>query len=127
MLINTSPSPATCSKAEGAESPRIDLMETKANTTPLWRQDESLRDLEGRLTASSGIRVVSFDFFDTLISRLCAEPTDLFIEAGRRLAEQDLLLRPMSPPEFRAARIAADEQARTKAVQAGRSSEVVLA
>jgi len=101
------------------------------NTQParmLWQQDESLRGLEQRLAdGPAGTRVVSFDFFDTLFSRLCAEPSDLFIEVGRRLKQQNQLLVPLSPPEFRAARIAADEQARAKASRAGRSSEVKLA
>ena len=101
-------------------------MDTKPSSTPLWRQDESLREVEKILAANAGIRVVSFDFFDTLVSRLCAEPQDLFIEVGRRLSQQNLLLSSLSPSEFRAVRIAADEQARTKAAKSGRCSEVTL-
>lgn len=94
----------------------------------LWRQDESLRGLGERLAAAQGgVRVVSFDFFDTLICRLCAEPSDLFIELGRRLAAQDMLLLPLTPEEFRGVREAADERAREKAVKAQRSYEVRLA
>lgn len=93
----------------------------------LWCQDESLRDLRERLASRpEDIRVVSFDFFDTLICRLCAEPSDLFIEVGRRLADAKLLKLPLSPEEFHAVRIAADEQARRLAVSRGRSSEITL-
>src|SRR5579871_6500763 len=107
---------------------KADKMQTPQPTRMLWQQDEDLRDLEQRLASGSvGTRVVSFDFFDTLFSRLCAEPSDLFIEAGRRLAQQNQLLIPLSPVEFRAARIAADERAREKSSRAGRSSEVKLA
>jgi predicted HAD superfamily hydrolase len=95
--------------------------------TALWKQDESLKKLAELLEQkTSGICVVSFDFFDTLVSRICAEPSDLFIEVGRRLAKADMLLVPLSPVEFRSARIAADERAREKASRAKRSSEVKL-
>lgn len=93
-----------------------------------WRQDESLREIGERLSGRpADIQAVSFDFFDTLVSRMCEEPADLFIELGRRLAKRDLLRAPLSPVEFRAARIAADEQARGKAAVAKRSSEITLA
>lgn len=93
----------------------------------LWQQDESLRQLRTRLaTLPDDIRVVSFDFFDTLICRLCAEPSDLFIEAGRRLAAASLLKLPLSPEEFHAVRVAADDKARRLAVSRGRSSEITL-
>lgn len=94
----------------------------------LWRQDESLRHLAGRLSESPRtIRVVSFDFFDTLIYRLCAEPADLFIELGRRLAAAELLRQPLSPAQFRDIRVAADIKARRAAAAEGRSSEITLA
>jgi predicted HAD superfamily hydrolase len=95
--------------------------------TPLWEQDESLRPLRRRLEAQPRtVRVVSFDCFDTLVLRLCAEPSELFVEVGRQLAARDLLAVPLTPVEFRAARIAADERARDAAQQKGKSSEVTL-
>ena len=103
-------------------------MESNPPRPMLWQNDESLRGLAARLAERpSCIRLVSFDFFDTLVSRLCAEPSDLFIEVGRQLAQCGLMLTPLSPPEFRAARIAADERARDNAVQHGRGSELKLA
>lgn len=103
-------------------------MHTAPETKPLWQQDESLRVLVERLADKpTDIRVVSFDFFDTLVSRICAEPNELFIEVGRRLINQGQLLTPLTPAEFRAARIAADEAARKRAIAAGKLGEVKLA
>ncbi len=103
-------------------------MQSKVETTPLWQKDESLRVLVERLANQPAhIRVVSFDFFDTLCSRVCAEPNELFIEVGRRLASQSQFLTPLTPAEFRAARIAADEAARKRARAAGKLGEVKLA
>ena len=94
---------------------------------PLWLQDESLRSLRERLAARpADIEVVSFDCFDTLLYRLCAEPSDLFVEAGRRLATNGLLKFPMTPEEYRSARAAADTRARRNARDQGRSAEVTL-
>lgn len=102
-------------------------MQASEPTSALWTQDESLRKLRSRLaTLPEDIRVVSFDFFDTLICRLCAEPSDLFIEVGRRLADAKLLRRPLSPEEFHDARVAADDQARRLATSCGRSPEITL-
>jgi predicted HAD superfamily hydrolase len=103
-------------------------MQTDHETAPLWQKDESLRTLVARLADQPrDIRVVSFDFFDTLVSRVCAEPNELFIEVGRRLASQGHLLTALTPAEFRAARIAADEAARKRAIANGKLGEVKLA
>lgn len=102
-------------------------MQASEPTSALWTQDESLRKLRSRFaTLPEDIRVVSFDFFDTLICRLCAEPSDLFIEVGRRLADAKLLRRPLSPEEFHDARVAADDKARRLATSRGRSPEITL-
>ncbi len=96
--------------------------------TNLWQRDESLKDAGLRLTEkNAGVRVVSFDFFDTLICRVCGDPNDLFIEVGRQLTTRGLFLRPFTPMEFHSVRIAADEQAHKKAAAQGRSSEIKLA
>lgn len=99
-----------------------------AASVPAWRQDEYLRDVGGRLTSPpSDVRVISFDFFDTLVCRLCADPADLFIEVGRQLAQRGMLRQPLDPMEFKAARQAADERAREAAQQQGKSTELRLA
>jgi predicted HAD superfamily hydrolase len=95
---------------------------------PAWMWDESLRKLETRLAPSSTSlpRVVSFDFFDTLVLRLCKDPTDLFVELGRQLARMGLLRMPLTPSEFRSVRISAEEKARQKVARAGRCPEIGL-
>ncbi len=102
-------------------------MQTSDYPASLWTQDESLAPVAALLNRDSGApRVVSFDFFDTLICRLCADPADLFIEVGRRLAARGDLLAPLSPAEFKAARMAADDKARDLASQRRQTSEVTL-
>ena len=92
-----------------------------------WMRDESLRPLLDRLAPTAAPpRLVSFDFFDTLLFRLCAEPSDLFIETGRQLAARGLLRAAYSPSEYRAVRLAADEQARGARLSAGKVPEVTL-
>jgi FMN phosphatase YigB (HAD superfamily) len=94
---------------------------------PAWMRDESLRPLAERLAPGGAPpRIVSFDFFDTLLFRLCAEPSDLFIETGRQLAARGLLRAAFAPPEFRSARIAADERSRAARVSASKVPEVTL-
>lgn len=92
-----------------------------------WMRDESLRPLLDRLTPSAAPpRLVSFDCFDTLLFRLCADPSDLFIETGRQLAAQGLLRAAYSPSEYRSIRIAADEKARAARLSAGKFPEITL-
>jgi len=98
------------------------------DSPPAWRQDESLRLLEARLAPSAARpRVVSFDFFDTLISRLCAEPSDVFVEVGRQLAKSGLLRSEISPTSFRTIRMTAEAKAREGVARTGRCPEVKLA
>lgn len=103
---------------------------TEAETgseAPLWMRDESLRPLAARLACAPALpRLVSFDFFDTLVLRLCAEPADLFIEVGRQLARRGLLRIPLTPEQFRIARIAADRRAREAVSGGGRCPEIKL-
>jgi predicted HAD superfamily hydrolase len=92
-----------------------------------WMRDESLRPLAERLAPEAAPpRIVSFDFFDTLISRVCAEPSDLFIETGRQLAARGMLRAEFSPSGFRAARLAADEKARARRAATGAIPELTL-
>jgi predicted HAD superfamily hydrolase len=95
---------------------------------PAWMWDESLRKLEARFASPSVPlpRVVSFDFFDTLIFRLCKDPSDLFIELGRQLDRRGQLRIPLTPSEFRSVRISAEERARQRVARAGRCPELGL-
>ena len=56
----------------------------------LWQNDESLLRA-GQLLDTLGdrVRAVSFDFFDTLVWRLTAKPTDVIHEVGQRMREQN--------------------------------------
>lgn len=101
---------------------------TAADAPPLWQRDESLKEVGAQLSRQpSSIRVVSFDFFDTLVGRLCAAPADLFIEVGRQLAARGWFSRPCTPMEFHSARVAADARARKNAANRGRLPEIKLA
>lgn len=94
----------------------------------VWERDSRLYALKEILTETPRpFQVISFDFFDTLVSRLTPDPSSLFIEVGRRLASNKLLRMPVSPTEFHYTRIAAEEQARKSAVAQGRSAEVTIA
>jgi FMN phosphatase YigB (HAD superfamily) len=94
----------------------------------LWERDQSFRGLRRELTRTPRLfQVISFDFFDTLVLRMCPAPADLFVEVGRRLAALDAFLRPTSPREFFEIRRAAETRARELAQSAGRSVEVRLA
>jgi predicted HAD superfamily hydrolase/SAM-dependent methyltransferase len=109
-------------------SEELALIKPNEISTTFWQCDESLREAGDRLSdLRCGIRVVSFDIFDTLVCRICGKPDDLFIEVGRRLAAQGLLARPFTPMEFHSARLAADSCARQKAVSRGHPSEIKLA
>jgi FMN phosphatase YigB (HAD superfamily) len=93
----------------------------------LWQLDESLAEIEQKLGEPGFTRVVSFDFFDTLLCRLCAEPSELFIEVGRRLAARGLFKQALAPVEFKSVRMAADDRARKLAAANKKSTEITLA
>ncbi|MET0591409.1 MAG: HAD family hydrolase, partial [Polyangiaceae bacterium] len=100
---------------------------SRAEPVPAWRQDETLRTMEARLALSAGRpRIVSFDFFDTLIFRLVAEPSDLFVLLGRELAERGLLRAPISPDQFRSVRMSAEAKAREAVARTGKCPELQL-
>ncbi len=75
-----------------------------------WRNDRYLRDLEGRMPCYD---LVSFDVFDTLLLRMCAEPTDIFLNAGKRLSST-FPEWGLSPEAYKTARIDAEKRSRRK-------------
>ena len=122
--------PASPSRIESAttNSPVAPAVAEGEEDHLFWRNDESLRSLENRLMEHPRtLALVSFDVFDTLVSRLCAEPTDLFVEVGRRLAARGLLRQPLSPLAFKDIRVAAEGRARRLSHSQGRSLEITLA
>ncbi|MDB6129072.1 MAG: hypothetical protein JWM04_179, partial [Verrucomicrobiales bacterium] len=85
-----------------------------------WTDDESLKqlhyDLENRL---HDVKVLSFDFFDTLVCRFAAEPVAVFIEIGRRLLAEKLLPAHYTGESFQQLRIFAEEQCRARRTSEG--------
>jgi len=59
------------------------------------------------------IQVVSFDVFDTVLTRLVGEPADLFLFLGSRLKKKEIIN--ILPNEFMQQRIEAERRARSKA------------
>lgn len=94
---------------------------------PLYLRDEHLRAFATELAATPRpVRLVSFDFFDTLVHRAAPEPVDAFTELGRRVERAGLLVRPLPPEAFRQVRQAAEQRARTRAHAARNTTEVGL-
>jgi glycosyltransferase involved in cell wall biosynthesis/FMN phosphatase YigB (HAD superfamily)/tetratricopeptide (TPR) repeat protein len=67
----------------------------------LWRREESLRRADELIRRSGGrVRAVSFDFFDTIVWRPVAKPTDVFCEVARRLHAENLLPATVTPEDY---------------------------
>jgi glycosyltransferase involved in cell wall biosynthesis/predicted HAD superfamily hydrolase/tetratricopeptide (TPR) repeat protein len=78
----------------------------------LWRQDEALCRVAELIERGGRIRAISFDFFDTLVWRLTAKPTDVFYEVGRRLRRKNLLSAGVTEADFEVLRRQAEGQVR---------------
>jgi glycosyltransferase involved in cell wall biosynthesis/FMN phosphatase YigB (HAD superfamily)/Tfp pilus assembly protein PilF len=92
-------------------------------SSDLWQRDESLRRAGELLDKLSGLRAVSFDFFDTLVWRLAARPTDVFVEAGQRLRQAGLLPAHISPQDYEVLRRQAEMKSRTNQALLDKSRE----
>ena len=90
--------------------PSKPVLESASN---LWRRDESLRRAGELIEKIPGLRAVTFDFFDTLVWRLAAKPTDVFVEAGQRLRQAGLLPVHISNQDYEVLRRQAEMKART--------------
>jgi len=88
-----------------------------------WRRDASLCRAGELLDKLSGLRAVTFDFFDTLVWRLAARPTDVFVEAGQRLCQAGLLPAHVSPQDYEVLRRQAEMKARTNQALRDKSRE----
>lgn len=77
-----------------------------------WQADESLRRAGELIENCPGLRAVSFDFFDTLVWRLAARPTDVFSETARRLRHAGLLPDHVSDQGYEVLRRHAEAMAR---------------
>lgn len=70
-----------------------------------------LEDLQEKIK-DKAIRVVSFDFFDTLMSRRVPHPKDIFLMLGEELSNANLLSFDIPPERFQSLRISAEQKAR---------------
>lgn len=83
---------------------------TSEKTMTFLREESHLKKFIDAAMRSE-IKVVSFDFFDTLMSRRVARPTDLFTLLGKSLSH--LLAFDVRPERFAQMRIIAEERARS--------------
>jgi glycosyltransferase involved in cell wall biosynthesis/FMN phosphatase YigB (HAD superfamily)/tetratricopeptide (TPR) repeat protein len=100
--------------------PSKPVLESASN---LWRRDESLRRAGELIEKIPGLRAVTFDFFDTLVWRLAAKPTDVFVEAGQRLRQAGLLPVHISNQDYEVLRRQAEMKARTSQALLDKSRE----
>lgn len=90
----------------------------------LWQREESLRRAGELLDlGASTLRVVSFDFFDTIVWRLTARPTEVFWEIGQRLAETGALPSHITPRDFEVLRRMAECKVRERQTLKDKSRE----
>ncbi|MEF3308966.1 hypothetical protein PV433_08615 [Paenibacillus sp. GYB004] len=79
----------------------------------LWKRDIVLRRLDPLI---GGLRLISFDVFDTLLFRCCSRPADVFDRTARKAAELGLFTRPTTDGQFRTLRMSAEKLAREQDV-----------
>ena len=99
------------------------------NTITSYHEAIHLDDLALHVQLSNnmhGIRCVSFDCFDTILYRLCKEPTQLFVEVGRRLQKAGNLKPNLTPEQFKQLRIAAENKARQIAMETRGTTECCI-
>lgn len=101
-------------------------LNTQEKSLELWQHDISLHKIGAALSNTTN-GVLSLDFFDTLVARLCNQPTDLFSVVGEHLRERHLLAMDLSPTEFRELRKSAEGKARQNSFWDRGYTEVTLA
>ncbi|MBN2718091.1 MAG: HAD hydrolase-like protein [Deltaproteobacteria bacterium] len=91
----------------------------------LWEQDSTLAEI-GQLLQTTSDAVLSLDFFDTLVCRLCNAPTDLFIATGTKLESKKLLQPGFTDQQFKELRRAAEMRARQRRFWSHNTTEVTI-
>lgn len=92
----------------------------------IWRHDPALERARAAVERLQGrIRVVSLDFFDTLVWRWTEEPSGVFTEVGHRLKGRGLLPEHWRPEDYRAYRRMAEVRARDALMSEDKSREDV--
>ncbi|MEF3304167.1 HAD family hydrolase [Paenibacillus sp. GYB003] len=75
----------------------------------LWRNDSFLSCLTSEIGT---INLLSLDVFDTLLFRMCSRPSDVFLTVGNRAVKSGLIRSSISPAQFAALRMRAEEKSR---------------
>jgi predicted HAD superfamily hydrolase len=89
-----------------------------SDPSAVFRYDESLVDVAEVLdSAPRRFTTLSFDFFDTVVARFCAEPWHLFIELGRKLQLIDSIDPHVDPESFLTLRRTAEARARRRSLR----------
>jgi glycosyltransferase involved in cell wall biosynthesis/FMN phosphatase YigB (HAD superfamily) len=108
-------------------NPDIKMLTQIQTETAYWTTDRDLVSAYFEIRRNSNrFQIVSFDCFDTIIGRLLQEPTNLFLEVGRRLQQAKLFLHSISPAEYRDIRRTAESLARQILMGKAGTSEVTL-
>jgi predicted HAD superfamily hydrolase len=94
-------------------SPRV--LDTWQRSQLLKQTTFHMLGTDGGGVATEGSPFVSFDIFDTLITRCWFRPTDLFVEVGRRLRERGLVA--ISAESWAEERIRVEAELRTGPVE----------
>lgn len=122
----TSRKKLVASNALASGIPVPELPPDANDTLRRWEQDPVLASV-GHALRTHKDSVLSVDFFDTLVFRLCNHPTDIFTALGESLRETGLLRYAISPQEFREIRIAAERKARQVSFWENGTTEICLA
>lgn len=77
----------------------------------LWKQDRFLAGLIGELDT---IQLLSLDIFDTLLFRICANPSDVFVYTAEKAHLEGCLKASITPTVFKEMRIIAEHKARER-------------
>jgi len=87
----------------------------------------SIYDIARELIARGEVDAITSDVFDTIVSRDCASPADVFTDVAHRLQERGLLDDALRADTFRRCRVDAETTARQRLVDERRGSEFTRA
>lgn len=100
--------------------PHINITATDLH---LWKKDHYLAALIGELDS---IQLLSLDIFDTLLFRICANPSDAFVHAAEKAHLAGCLKASITPTIFKEMRIRAEHIARERQAALAGFGEVTL-
>jgi predicted HAD superfamily hydrolase len=88
-----------------------------------WKQDPYLKDLAEVI---SEIELLSLDIFDTVLFRLCAHPSEVFLNVGKVGLKKGFINSDFTPKVFKELRVLAEKKARVAKQKEFGTSEVTL-